>query len=210
MNDLIETLEKHGIKKAVKALDVYSYKFYCLFLADVAESVLHIFEAKYPCDRQPRDCVGGVRFYRKKRITKEDLSNLRSAALASTRHARHAAYMNKAPFLAAYTVSSASSAPCDAIDVICAAVEAEAEAGAKKREQKWQEIEKLFIKHFGEKQMKKTNEVTITLHIQDIGVNIGVLLDDAQMCIEQDIRTGRLERGGDTISWKTKEVEEEA
>lgn len=207
MNELMEILEKEGIESAIKVLCDYDYKLYCLFLADVAESVLHIFEAKYPCDRRPRDYVGGIRFYRKKRITKEDLNNLRSAALAST---RHAAYVNKTRFLAAYTVSSASSAPCAAIDVIYAAVEAETEAGAKNKKQKWKEIEELFIKHFGEKQMKKTNEVTITMHIQDIGVNIGVLLDDAQMCIEQEIYAGRLEKGGDSISWKTKEVEKEA
>ena len=40
---ILEILNLNGIKDAVRALGTQDYKDYCLFIADMAESVLHIF-----------------------------------------------------------------------------------------------------------------------------------------------------------------------
>ena len=45
---LMKILELNGIKDALWALRCFKYGEYCLFLADMAESVLHIYESKSP------------------------------------------------------------------------------------------------------------------------------------------------------------------
>jgi len=75
---ILEILESNGIQDAVWALRTQKYKDYCLFLADVAESVLHIFEREYPEDDRPRKCVEGVRLFHAGKITKYELKQLRT------------------------------------------------------------------------------------------------------------------------------------
>lgn len=201
MNELMEILEKEGIESALKALDGYNnYRIHCLFLADVAESVLHIFECAYPDNKRLRLLIDGVRDFYVDNITIEGLNRLRFAAYSHSHIDAATAAVGAAFYVSIH-------------DAVLAAVEASALSAveaSKNKKQKWEEIKDLFIKRFGEKQMKKTNEVTITLHVRDIDASTNSLLDDAKMCIEQEIYTGRLEKGGDSISWKTKEVEEEA
>ena len=137
MNNLIEILEKEGIEQAVKALDNHPYKFYCLFLADVAESVLPIFEKEHPDDSRPRLAIQGIRDFHEKKITEEELNSLMSAAF-------HAADNTADNTAAAYHVADNDYfAPASVIFtyVTCVAI------GRQKRK----EIEKLFIKHFGDK-----------------------------------------------------------
>ena len=64
-------LKSNGIEDAVWALQVLDYKDECLFRADVAESVLHIFEERYPDDKRPREAINGIRKWHRGEITFE-------------------------------------------------------------------------------------------------------------------------------------------
>ena len=57
---LMEILAGNGIEDAVWALRTQEYRDYCLFLADVAESVLHIFEKKHPDGKRPRNTIEAI------------------------------------------------------------------------------------------------------------------------------------------------------
>lgn len=141
MTDLIEILEKHGIEQAVKALDNHPYKFYCLFLADAAESVLHIFECAYPDNKHLRLLIDGVRDFYVDNITIEGLNRLRFAAYSHSHIDAATAAVGAAFYVSIH-------------DAVLAAVEASALSvveASKNKKQKWQEIETLFIKHFGDK-----------------------------------------------------------
>ncbi len=111
----------NGIEDAVWALCVFDYKDYCLFNADVAESVLHIFEKRHPNNDRPRKAIAAARDYHAGRITQEELST------------------------AAYVASAADVAAADAAADADVAVYAVRDAA---RKAKWAEIEELFIKHF--------------------------------------------------------------
>ena len=58
---ILEVLNSNGIIDAVWILKTQKYKDVCLFNADVAESVLHIFEDEYPGDNGPRKAIEGIR-----------------------------------------------------------------------------------------------------------------------------------------------------
>lgn len=60
---ILEILNSNGAEDAFWALRTQKYKDYCLILADVAESVLHIFEDEYPEDKRPRDVINAMRKY---------------------------------------------------------------------------------------------------------------------------------------------------
>ena len=91
---ILQVLESNGIQDAVKALKTQKYEDYCLFSAEVAESVLHIFEDDYTDDNRPRKCIEGIRLYHAGKITKDELVELRKdvrAASYATEAAYHAA-----------------------------------------------------------------------------------------------------------------------
>src|SRR5690554_1774990 len=123
-------LKSNGIKDAVWSLRVLPLKDQALFRADVAESVLHLFESKYPSDTRPRKCIEVLRLFARGEISDRDLGKTAAAAYdayaairasyTDATYAAHAAY-------AAHSVHSTYF-----VDRIY----------------KWQEIEKLFIKHF--------------------------------------------------------------
>ena len=139
-------LKSNGIKDAVWALRVLSYEDRCLFMADVAESVLHIFEAKHPKDDRPRKAIQAVRDYKSKGISREQLSEARTAAAAYAAAADAAAAAADA---AAYADAAAAYAAAYAAAAAAyAAAAADAAAYADAREKKWAEIESLFVKHF--------------------------------------------------------------
>jgi len=53
-------LDEQGADVAFLALEHFDYKDYCSLMADVAESVLSIFEDDCPNDMRPRDAIRGI------------------------------------------------------------------------------------------------------------------------------------------------------
>ena len=123
-------LDVLGIRDALWCLCKLDYREQCLFLADVAESVLHIFEDKYPDDMRVRNCIDGIRKFHAGEIDYEDLMLLQIAAYyAVDPFDDNAVYA--AALSAAYTTAYAVSA-----------------TAAISSSEKWKEIEELFIKYF--------------------------------------------------------------
>ena len=125
---MMEILASNGIKDAVWALRTQEYRDYCLFLADVAESVLHIFEKQYPDDNLAIEAI------RKWYAGEISDAELRCAAVA--------AYA-----VASVAYDAAANTSADAA-VYSAVYSADASDAATDRQ--WEKIEKLFLKHFGE------------------------------------------------------------
>jgi len=121
---VLQILESNGIEDAVWSLRCFDYRDYCLFLADVVELVLHIYENEHD-DPAPRLAIQGIRDYHTGKITREELKNLSNDAANAATDAYLAA--------ASYAYLAASYADFAAV--------------AEKA--KWIEIEQLFIKHFG-------------------------------------------------------------
>jgi len=140
-------LKSNGIKDAVWALRTLSYDDQCLFLADVAGSVLHIFEKQFRDDRRPSEAIQAIRDFKAKKINKGELSTAFTAAFtaAFTSYAHSAAYAAYAAYSAAYAAYSASDAAYYASIVGSYAARA-----SDTYSKKWEEIEQLFIKHFCE------------------------------------------------------------
>ena len=88
---LSEVLDICGIEDACWFLRCFNYKEYCLFLADVAESVLPIFE-KYSDDPAPRKAIEAVRLYHSGAIQTQDLQKATDAAAHAAHAAADAAY----------------------------------------------------------------------------------------------------------------------
>jgi hypothetical protein len=135
--DLMDVLKSNGIEDAIWCLRCFDYLDYCLFLADVAESVLHIYERDND-NPAPRNAVAAIREYKLGNITKNDLKNAYAAAADAA--AAYAAYAAAADAAAAYAAYAAADA--DAAAYAAAAYAAAAKA------KKWEEIEKLFVEHF--------------------------------------------------------------
>ncbi len=114
-NYILETL---GIKDTIWCLRTIKYRDYCLFNADVAESVLHIYEKLHPKDSTIKDAIIGIRDWHNGDINILELNKLRNSASAS-----------------AYAAASAAAANSD-YDAAAA------------RSDKWAEIEALFNKYF--------------------------------------------------------------
>ncbi len=137
--DFMTIYEIIGIKDAIWCLKVFDYKDYCLFLADVAESVLPIFEAKNPDINEPREAIEGIRAWHNGDINSWQLNILSDAAYTAA-DAATTAYV--AAFVAAYA-ATAYAAYDAAFYTACTAVNAGSD---------WEKIEELFIEHFGDKQ----------------------------------------------------------
>jgi len=163
---ILEILNSNGIKDAVKVLQTQKYKNYCLFLADVAESVLHIFEEEDPYNNRPRKCIEGIRLYHSGRITEDELDELRIciyyniSAIYSTFAVYSAAYYAAAvvAYYAAQDASNASGNVDAAYYTTSAAYYASsaasnasagyyASSATKSRDNKWKEIEGMLRKH---------------------------------------------------------------
>ena len=128
-----DILKSNGIKDAVWALRAVDDKTNVyMFCADVAESVLNLFENKYPDDKRPRKAIEATRKYANKEISKEELSAAADAA-ADAAYAAANAY-------AAYAADAAYAAAANAAD---AAADAAYDADALK----WSEIEKILMKY---------------------------------------------------------------
>jgi len=77
---LLDILESNGIADAFWALQCWGFDDYCLLLADVTESVLHIWEKEYPDDDRPRKYIEGIRLFYDEKITAERLNKLYTSA----------------------------------------------------------------------------------------------------------------------------------
>jgi hypothetical protein len=144
--DLITILKSNGIKDAVWALRCFDYLDCCLFLADLAESVLHLFEQNNS-SKALRLAIQAMRDYKAGRITRCQLKSASGDACAADADA-----YDYAASAAAHTVvvaSDAGRASIIARDAAHATVAASTAHAADAREEKWNEIEALFTKHFG-------------------------------------------------------------
>ncbi len=133
---LMDGLKACGLKSAVWGLRCIPEKPRLLFCSDVAESVLDIFESKHPGDMRPRDRIKGIREYCRGEIGREALDSRATAAHdayidTNDNDAAHAAF---AAYAAAYAAGYAAVATASA---------------AAARDNKWDEIEQIFINHFG-------------------------------------------------------------
>jgi len=138
-----------GIDDTVWCLRALEYKQYALFNADVAESVLHLFETKYPDDNRPRKAIEAIRLYIKGEITLEQFNVYVYAVSAAT----SLATANDAAFTASAAVyyasasaasASAASASAAAEAAVYTAVYGDDSAIKEQRDK----IETIFIKHF--------------------------------------------------------------
>lgn len=155
--DLIEILKINGIKDAIWSLRCFDYLDYCLFLADIAESVLPIYEKEHEKENKIETlelCVQAIRDYKESCISLEDLRNANTHAAS----VYTAADNNDTPAatIAAATITSAAAIVNTATHTIVYAVHC-ADVGTltfnaayNARKNKYKEIEQLFIQHFGE------------------------------------------------------------
>src|SRR6056297_3435076 len=100
---ILQILESNGVEHAFWAFRTQEYRDYCLILSDIAESVLHIWEEKYPGDSRPRDVIETIRQWHAGKATDEELK-----AAAASAYAVSAAGASSADYAAA--VASAASA----------------------------------------------------------------------------------------------------
>ncbi len=132
----VEILRSNGIKDAIWGLRAFGdeNKVY-LFCADVAESVLHLFENKYPNDKRVRQAIETIRLFVDGKIDRDELKSAYAAAVNAADAAADAAAVNAA--------DAAYAAAVNAADAYAAAY-----AAAYARSNEWNEIETLFVKHF--------------------------------------------------------------
>jgi hypothetical protein len=80
--------------------------------ADIAESVLHIYEEKYPNDARPREVIAAARAYARGEITEEQINERRKSAYTAAYDAAYdfAAAAYSAAYAAAYAADAADAA----------------------------------------------------------------------------------------------------
>ena len=135
--NIMTILEANGIEDAVWCLRAFKYRDYCLFNADVAESVLSIFEAKHPKDARPRNAIKTIRDYKAGKITKKELGP--DAYVAAYDAAAYAVYD---AYVAAYDAYASASA------YVAYTAAAYAYTASATSADKWAGIETIFTKHF--------------------------------------------------------------
>ncbi len=144
-NEPIDFMTIHkavGIKYAVWCLETQDYRDYCLFLADVAESVLPIFEAEYPDEKVFRQTIKAIRDWYNGDITKEQLKAYAAIAGAI------AGACTGACACAVYAVYAAAHAGTyAAYHTAVSATNVGTYSDAVGSD--WKNIDKLFTKHFG-------------------------------------------------------------
>jgi len=149
-----EIIKSNGIKDAIWALRCIDDKDnVALFCADIAESVLTIYEERNKENKAPRECINAIRLYVKGDISKNTLleKNHAAAAAAYAAYAADAVAAAAAAAAVAAVAAAAVAAADDAAYVAAAAADAAAYVAADAdaaRETKWQEITSLFFKYF--------------------------------------------------------------
>jgi len=151
-----QILESNGIKDAVWAMAaVDDQKKVMLFCADVAESVLHIFEKEHPNDDRARKCIDGVRRFAKDEITQSEFNEFKDAASsAAAASASSVSYSSFFAYLASSATSfvssaydSASAAAATSAASASAAYSAASAAYSAAYSDKWEEIEEILLKY---------------------------------------------------------------
>ena len=107
---IMKILEINGVEDAFWALRTQKYEDYCLVLADVAESILHIFEEIHPDDNRPRLAIQAIREYKEGEISKEELEDIADEAFAAAHAAVDARATAHSAFAAAHAAVDAHSA----------------------------------------------------------------------------------------------------
>lgn len=119
-------IESNGIKDAIWCLRCISSKNkkkLILFAADCAESVLHLFEEKYPEDKRPRLAIEAARKFANGEITKEKLKIAAEDATSA-----YAAYASAAAVEAAAVEAAAWAAAVEAASSAAVAASSAADA----------------------------------------------------------------------------------
>jgi len=150
---ILEILNSNGIADVVWALKTQDYKDYCLFNADVAESVLHIFEEKHPGDKRPRKLIEGIRLFHAGKITSNELEILRMDAGAYVNNNYTSAFDTSAVsvywtsyYAAYYNHNDVNAVYNSAYYATSASVYYAADTTTAAREKKWKEIEVMLRK----------------------------------------------------------------
>ncbi len=156
--DLITILKSNGIKDAIWCLRCFEYRDYCLFLADLVESVLPIYECYKFDNPAPRKAIKAIRDWHDGKISDADLKSAARAAAVAYAYADAAA---RAGDTAAYSAAGAAADACAAAyaaaDAAMAAYACTGYATAAYAVARagyatagdWTNVEQLFIKHFG-------------------------------------------------------------
>lgn len=141
-----QILDSNGIEDAVWALRAVSdQKKVRLFMCDVAESVLYIFEERYPDDKRPREAIEASRKFANGKITKEELQKFEDAAHAATNVAfdDNAYAANDAAYAAADTTADTADAAAHAAYTVVRDVAHAADA----KKTQWSKIKELLLKY---------------------------------------------------------------
>jgi len=126
-------LESNGVKDTFWVLCTQPKKIRMLIGADVVESVLHIYEEKYPNDMRVRNCIQGIRDYCDGKITQERLNVLKQDA--------HAANATGATAAANAAYGSVYDAAARSTTVAYAAVDVDA------LYEQWKKNEEILLKY---------------------------------------------------------------
>jgi hypothetical protein len=78
--------------RLVRRLDNWNPRTQRLFACDCAERVLHLFEAKRPDDKRPREAIRIARLYAEGKATEDELAAARAAAWDAARSAESAVW----------------------------------------------------------------------------------------------------------------------
>lgn len=149
MGGVYKTLKSHSMIGAAVSLDEdYDYKYGCLFLADVAELALPIFEKEFPLCNLPRIAVQGIRDYYAGKITEAKLKTLNLGADFALEHAKATKATRGAVFAAAsaYFASDSDQQALLALDSAANALGTTSNT----KDFGWIEIERIFIEYFFE------------------------------------------------------------
>lgn len=131
-----------GIRDSIWCLNAKPYSDYCLFMADVAESVLPIFETDYPVDPRPRLCIEAMRGYKAGIVGRGDLR------LAINRVHDAGADIDDLAVNAVLLTVEAAGEGLVYLASVAAAWAAFHRYNAVAERAKWAEIEILFVRHF--------------------------------------------------------------
>ena len=140
--ELMDILKSNGLDDALWCLRCLTYKEYCLFLADVAESVLPYFD-KHNSSRATRQAIDAIRQYKRGEISQ---TNLEKFYVAATKELVIADYAPARVAAAALRVTPPplSTSIMAAAFIIAVSVKDTAADSANFT----QTITRLFIKHF--------------------------------------------------------------
>lgn len=141
-----QILDSNGIEDAIWALKaINDQENIRLFACDVAESVLHIYEERYPDDKRPREAIEASKRFANNEITKKELQIIENNAYEASKDAADAATFNAANAADAVADVVAYDAIVNATYTAADAVADAADAAARKKQ--WDKIEKLLLKY---------------------------------------------------------------